>query len=126
MKTKRYISQIESYRCRKVANAFKELYDMEGESIVVRDAGRYGFIKAQYYKEVEGFTDIYTFTNSKDLFIDLWHEWVYHILLEKAKGTPMEELEYKEIYQCMSLATKRMIARKKISFLRKAGISIIK
>ena len=70
MNTKRYISQIESYRCRKVANAFKELYDMEGESIVVRDAGRYGFIKAQYYKEEEGFTDIYTFTNSKDLFID--------------------------------------------------------
>ena len=120
MKSQRYISQIESYRCRKVAKAFEELYDMEGESIVVRDAGRYGFIKAQYYNEVEGFTDIYTFTNSKDLFIDLWHDWVYHILLEEAKGTPLEELEYKDIYKCMPEQTKRMISRKKKEFLRKA------
>ena len=121
MQKKQYITKEESLKCKKVTEAFKELYEMDGESIVVRDAGRYGYIKAQYYYEGKGFSDIFSFTNSKDLFMDLWHEWVYHILLEKSKGTPLAELEYTEIYKCMSPATKRMITRKKKYFLKRAG-----
>ena len=42
-----YITDSEREKCRKVADAFAELYEIE--NILVVDAGRYGFVKLQYY-----------------------------------------------------------------------------
>ena len=44
---KSYITDIERERCKKVAAAYAELYELE--SILVLDVGRYGFVKLQYY-----------------------------------------------------------------------------
>ena len=41
-----YITDSEREKCRKVADAFAELYEIE--NILVVDAGRYGFVKLQY------------------------------------------------------------------------------
>ena len=43
----KYITDDEREKCRKVADAFAELYEIE--NILVVDAGRYGFVKLQYY-----------------------------------------------------------------------------
>lgn len=44
----KYITDDEREKCRKVADAFAELYEIE--NILVVDAGRYGFVKLQYYR----------------------------------------------------------------------------
>ncbi len=40
-----YITEEEREMCRKVIDAFAELYEMEDEDILVVDVGRYGFVK---------------------------------------------------------------------------------
>ena len=59
MEKKIYITKEEQEKCRKVADAFAELYELE--NILVIDAGRYGFVKLQYYKPPQGFEDAITF-----------------------------------------------------------------
>lgn len=56
-----YITDSEREKCRKVANAFAELYEIE--NILVVDAGRYGFVKLQYYRPPQGFEDAITFND---------------------------------------------------------------
>ena len=53
---KSYITDIERERCKKVAAAYAELYELE--SILVLDVGRYGFVKLQYYTPEYGFNDV--------------------------------------------------------------------
>ena len=74
MEKKIYITKEEQEKCRKVADAFAELYELE--NILVIDAGRYGFVKLQYYKPPQGFEDAITFTDSRSLFDNLWQEWL--------------------------------------------------
>ncbi len=45
MEKKVYITEEERGMCRKVIDAFAELYEMEDEDILVVDVGRYGFVK---------------------------------------------------------------------------------
>lgn len=94
-----YITQEEREKCRKVADAFGELYEMT--DIVVVDAGKYGFAKLQYYKLPRGFDIIMTFRDSELLFNDLWEEWFYEQLLTPALGTPISELDYEDIFKCL-------------------------
>ena len=65
-----YITDSEREKCRKVADAFAELYEIE--NILVVDAGRYGFVKLQYYRPPQGFEDAITFTDSRSMFENLW------------------------------------------------------
>ncbi len=44
-----YITEEERNKCRKVSDAFAELYEIEDEDMLVVDVGRYGFIKLQCY-----------------------------------------------------------------------------
>ena len=55
----KYITDDEREKCRKVADAFAELY--ENENILVVDAGRYGFVK------LGQFTRNYTQTTKRGL-----------------------------------------------------------
>lgn len=66
----KYITDDEREKCRKVADAFAELYEIE--NILVVDAGRYGFVKLQYYRPPQGFEDAITFTDSQSMFENLW------------------------------------------------------
>ena len=55
----KYITDDEREKCRKVADAFAELYEIE--NILVVDAGRYGFVKLQYYRPPQSFEDLLLF-----------------------------------------------------------------
>ena len=68
----KYITDGEREKCRKVADAFAEMYEIE--NILVVDAGRYGFVKLQYYRPPQGFEDAITFTDSRSMFENLWEE----------------------------------------------------
>ena len=48
-----YITEEERVKCRKVMEAFSEMY--EEQDVLVVDAGNYGFIKLQWFDERRGF-----------------------------------------------------------------------
>ena len=80
-----FISDEEREKCRKVAEAFREAF--EGEDLVVLDAGRFGFVKLQYYNINNGFDCVTTYTDSSELFNSLWEDWLYINLLEQNRNT---------------------------------------
>ena len=107
---KSYITEAEKEKCRQVADAFAELYELE--NILVMDAGRYGFVKLQYYTENQGFDNVYTFTDCRSLFEDLWVEWLDTKLYLMAKGTPLLEKGYKGIFESLPEEKKKELIKK--------------
>ena len=73
-KKKTYITDEEKEKCQKVVDAFAELF--ENEDLTVVNAGKYGFIKLQYFRSHLGFDNAFSFNDSKRLFNDLWNEWL--------------------------------------------------
>lgn len=117
-----YISDEEREKCRKVVNAFaEELDDIE---ITVVDAGRYGFIKLIYYKFPYGFDDAISYTDSLELFLDLWDEWLEAQLLKLTKNTPMAEMDYEDMFKCLSKDMQEKFMEKREYFAKKAELQI--
>ena len=116
-----YITEIEREKCRKVADAFAELYEIE--NILVMDAGRYGFVKLQYYREPEGFEDVVTFTDGHSMFENLWQEWLDTTLYLMSRGTPLEgNTVYEEIFRSLPNEKQKELIGRKAEFAKKAGI----
>ncbi len=61
-------------------------------------------------------------TDSMELFTELWQEWRNSRLLALVKGTPVADLEYKQIFQCLPREKQREIVKKRRYFEKKAGI----
>ena len=119
---KNYITDIERERCKKVATAYAELYEIE--NIVVLDVGRFGFVKLQYYRPPYGFDNVITYTDSQSMFEDLWQEWLDTRLYLSAKGTPMLEMGYEEIFKCLPEEKQKELMGKKEVFARMAEIEL--
>ena len=111
-----YITDSEREKCRKVA----ELYEIE--NILVVDAGRYGFVKLQYYRPQQGFEDAITFTDSRSMFENLWEEWLDTQLFLLAKETPMAGMGYNEIFRCLPKEKQEELMNRKAGFAKTAGI----
>lgn len=116
-----YITEEERSKCQKVAEALTELYEME--SIVVLDAGRYGFVMMRYYTPDKGFDESGTFTDSKSHFDALWEEWLNTKLYLMAKGTPLLESGYKGVLESLSDEKRAALIERKADFALRAGIS---
>ena len=118
MERKTYITEAEKQKCKKVADAFAELYEIE--NIVVLDVGRYGFVKLQYYRETEGFQDMQTFTDSREMFENLWQEWLDTKLYLLAKDASMSVMGYGEVFQCLPEEKQKELMGKKADFAKMA------
>jgi len=105
-----YITDSEREKCRKVAN------------ILVVDAGRYGFVKLQYYRPPQSFEDAITFTDSRSMFENLWEEWLDTQLFLLEKGTPMAGMGYNEIFRCLPKEKQEELMNRKAGFAKTAGI----
>ena len=119
MEKKTYITEEEQKKCRKVADAFAELEDMD---IVVVDAGRYGFVKFQYYTPPTGFENDVTFTDSRKLFEDLWEEWLHTQLATIAGETGLEHSGYDDIFRQLPEEKRNELMDRKQHFAEIAGI----
>lgn len=119
-KAKTYITDEERIKCQKVADAFAEI--SEYEDLMVFNAGKYGFVKIQYFKLPFGFDSVTTYFDSQSLFDDLWEEWLDTQLLNFAAGTPMEEMDYEDILKCLPKERQKELADKRSYFAEKAGI----
>ena len=117
-----YITEEERAKCKKVAEAFTELYEMA--DIVVVDVGRYGFVMLKYYMPPHGFEEDATFTDSKVLFEGLWQEWLDMKLYFMAKGTSLMETGYKGIFESLSKEKQSELIGWKTYFARMARIDM--
>lgn len=121
MEEKNFITDVEREKCRHVADAFSELYELT-DTIVV-DAGRYGFVKLQYYREPHGFEVVSTYTDGMRLFDALWQDWFEEQILRTALGTPLEELDYEEIFALLPKEKQDELMREKTYFEEKVASS---
>ena len=86
------------------------------------DAGRYGFVKLQYYRPPQGFEDATTFTDSRSMFENLWKEWLDMQLFLIAKGTLMAGIGYNKIFRYLPKEKQEELMNKKARFAKTAGI----
>ena len=121
MEKKIYITEEERKKCRKVADAFAELEDVD---VVVVDAGRYGFVKLQYYTPPTGFENDFTFTDSGALFDDLWEEWLHTQLIILAREMKIENIDYDDIFRQLPEEKQNELMGRKQHFAGIAGIEI--
>ena len=110
-----YITEEQRDKCRKVADAFTELYELA--DVMVADAGRFGFVRLQWFNEGEGFDSAVVYSDSSELFEELWRIWYEHEVLTPVLGTPLAELDYDEIFQTLSKDRQEEIQKKKDYFL---------
>ena len=111
----KYITDEQRAKCQKVAEAFTELYELT--DVIVADAGRFGFVRLQWFNEEEGFDSAEVFSDSTELFEELWRIWYEHEVLTPVLGTPLAELDYDEIFQTFSKDRQEEISKKKEYFL---------
>ena len=119
MDKKTYITEEEHRKCRKVADAFAELEDVD---VVVVDAGRYGFVKLQYYTPPTGFENDFTFTDSRTMFDDLWEEWLHTQLIMLAREMGIEDIDYDDIFRQLPGEKQDELMGRKQHFAEAAGI----
>ena len=110
-----YITEEQREKCRKVADAFTELYELT--DVMVADAGRFGFVRLQWYSEGEGFDSAVAYSDSLELFEELWRIWYEHEVLTSVLGTPLAELDYDGIFKTFSKDRQEEILEKKRYFM---------
>ncbi|MDE7332016.1 MAG: hypothetical protein K2O16_07190 [Lachnospiraceae bacterium] len=123
MEKKAYITEEEQEKCRKVIDAFAELYEIEDEDILLVDAGRYGFVKLQCYTLSYGFEELDTYTDSHSLFEGLWDEWFNLKLFKLAKEMQLDEVLYDDIFNSLPKEKQSELIGRKDDFAKKAGIN---
>lgn len=123
MDKKVYITEGEREKCRRVIDAFAELYEIEDEDILIVDVGRYGFVKLQCYTQSYGFEELDTYTDSHSLFEGLWDEWFNLNLFLIASEMQLEDVLYKDIFSVLPKEKQSELIGKKADFAKKAGIT---
>lgn len=109
-----YITEEQRKRCQKVADAFTELYELT--DVMVADAGRFGFVRLQWFQEGQGFDSAAVYSDSSELFEELWRIWYEYQVLTPVLGTSLAELDYEEIFQTLSKDRQEEILKKKDYF----------
>ena len=118
-----YITEEEREKCRKVIDAFSELYEIEDEDILLVDAGRYGFVKLQCYTPSYGFEELDTYTDSNSLFEGLWDEWLNLNVFLLAREMRLDEVLYEEIFDHLPKEKQTELIRRKADFAKKVGVT---
>lgn len=111
---KMYITEEERVKCRKVMEAFTELY--EEQDVIVVEAGNYGFVKLQWFDEKQGFEAAIAYSDSTELFDSLWETWFdYHVFVP-VLGTPLDEMSYEDIFKAFPKDKQEELMKKKEYF----------
>lgn len=116
---KRYITEEQREKCRKVADAFKELYELT--DVAVADAGRFGFVRLQWYSKGGSFDSADVYTDGDELFEELWRIWFEYHILNRVLGTPLEEMDYEEIFQTFPKEEQENLLKKRDYFITLCG-----
>lgn len=118
-----YITEGEREKCRRVIDAFAELYEIEDEDILIVDVGRYGFVKLPCYTQSYGFEELDTYTDSHSLFEGLWDEWFNLNLFLIAREMQLEDVLYEDIFSVLPKEKQSELIGRKADFAKKVGIT---
>lgn len=118
-----YITDGEKINCQKVADAFEGQFD--SEDLIILNAGRYGFVKLQYFKFPFGFDTVDSYYESKSLFDELWQEWLHTQLLSLSADTPMADMDYADILKCLPEEKRKELLDRQLYFAEKTGVKDI-
>ena len=118
-----YITEEEREKCRKVIDAFAELYEIEDEDILLIDAGGYGFVKLQCYTSSYGFEEFDTYTDSNSLFEGLWDEWFSLNVFLLAREMQLDDVLYDDLFNNLPKEKQSELVGRKADFAKKAGIT---
>ena len=119
-----YITEEEREKCRKVIDAFAELYEIEDEDILLVDVGRYGFVKLQCYTQSYGFEELDTYTDSHSLFEGLWEEWLSLNVFLLAREMQLADVLYDDLFNNLPKEKQSELIGRKDDFAKKAGITL--
>ena len=119
-KEQTYITDEEREKCQKVVDAFAELF--ENEDLTVVNAGKYGFIKLQYFRTHLGFDNAFSFNDSRILFNDLWEEWLDMQIPDIAGDTSMEETDCGDILKCLPPEKQQELSDMRKRLVEQAGV----
>ncbi len=119
-----YITEEEREKCRRMIDAFAELYEIENEDILLIDAGRYGFVKLQCYTPSYGFEELDTYTDSNSLFEGLWEEWLNLNVFLLASEMQLADVLYDDLFNNLPKEKQSELIGRKADFAQKAGISL--
>ena len=108
-------------KCKRVADAFQELHAMYGDMCVL-DAGDFGFVHLRWFRDgcFDGNT---VYTDSRELFDDLWEMWMDYVLLDSVKGSNLEEVDYDELYANLPEDKKAEYEKKRQQLLELSGLN---
>ena len=70
----------------------------------------------------ESFDGNSVYQDSKELFDDLWQMWLDYKILDSVAGTEREDIDYKKLYEELSVETQKEYEEKKQQFLRLSGL----
>lgn len=123
MEKRIYISDEEREKCRKVAEVFSEL---DEEKVLVIEVERFGFLRLLSYHYPYGFDDAISYCDSKELFDDLWYDWLYDYLEKIADDNPgLLELDYYEdVLKELPEERQKELENKRKGFAQRAGITL--
>lgn len=122
MMFKKFITDEERKKCRKVADTFADI-ENEDIDIMVADAGRFGFVRLMYYDEAYGFDKAVCYTDSTALFNDLWKDWLNGQLFQIAlQNPPLMDLEYEDIFRTLPEEKQKELMDKRSYFAQRSGI----
>jgi len=124
MERRVYITKEEREKCRRVIDAFTELYKMENEDMLVVDAGRYGFVKLHCYTPSYGFEELDTYTDSRSLFEGIWDEWLNLNLFLIGMEMQLDDIVGEEVFNTLPKEKQSELIGRKADFAQKAGISL--
>lgn len=110
-------------KCKAVAEAFRELYDMLGDTCVL-DAGEFGFVYlTNYMEQKSSFDGNQVYCDVEELFEDLWLDWLYNEVLRSGIASEDEDFDFEEVYNALSVEKKQEYAEKRQDFLDLAGLT---
>lgn len=112
-----YITDEERQKCKIVVKAFEELFQISDTAVL--DAGRYGFVKLQFYTPSVGFGSAICYTDSHLLFQGLWDAWLFEQLLAHVIGTPLEDVEYGDLLKLLPKEKQEELMAKRTYFKEK-------
>lgn len=76
----------------------------------------------QYYTPSICFENDVTFVESKEMFEDLWNEWMHFQLFMLAEENSVGDIDYDEVFRCLPEEKQKELMDRKEIFMEKAGI----
>lgn len=108
----------EKNRCETVAQIFRK--DLEKNDIILKEAGKYGFVMLEYFKPKSNFDCAIIFTDSQAMFDTLLNEWYNCLITDLMEVKQVNDIDMDDFYNSLSEEEMNQLEHKKSQFVKEA------